>query len=66
MEIALKLREEGKNKESNQLLIKLAEAFPTEAILQYQCAWSFDVLGEEAKAAPITKERLNMDSLQKN
>ncbi|KQL35889.1 tetratricopeptide repeat protein [Psychrobacillus sp. FJAT-21963] len=52
MEIALKLREEGKNKESNQLLIKLAEAFPTDAILQYQCAWSFDVLGEEAKAAP--------------
>ncbi|MEI4768170.1 tetratricopeptide repeat protein [Psychrobacillus sp. FJAT-51614] len=60
LEQALKLREDGKKKESNQLFIKLAEEFPTEAILQYQCAWSFDVLGEEAKAAPYYESAIEL------
>lgn len=49
---ALALREEKNYIESNTLLKKLADLYPDDAYIQYQCAWSYDVLGEEAKAVP--------------
>lgn len=48
----LQLRSEKKLEESNSLMKNLAEQFPQDAYIQYQCAWSYDVLGEEAKAVP--------------
>ncbi|WP_078427552.1 tetratricopeptide repeat protein [Alkalihalobacterium alkalinitrilicum] len=50
---AIDLRKRGNHKESNELLMKLAEEFPEDASINYQCAWSFDILGEEAKAVPF-------------
>ncbi|MGG0461524.1 tetratricopeptide repeat protein [Priestia aryabhattai] len=47
---ALALRKNGNHKESNELLSKLVKEFPDDALYNYQCAWSFDVLGEEKKA----------------
>ena len=38
--------------ESNELLLSLIKAFPKDAFISYQCAWSFDVLGEESQAVP--------------
>lgn len=47
---AIKLREEGKLEESNVMLIKLVGEFPNDAMINYQCAWSFDVLEKEVEA----------------
>ncbi|TFE00852.1 tetratricopeptide repeat protein [Jeotgalibacillus sp. R-1-5s-1] len=49
---AVQLRDERKLKESNELLIRLAEAYPENPEVRYQCAWSLDVLGLEAAAVP--------------
>lgn len=49
---AIQLRSEQKLTESNLLLHQLASEFPEDAYIQYQCAWSFDCLGEETKAVP--------------
>lgn len=50
---AIDLRKRGNHKDSNELLMKLVEEFPDDASINYQCAWSFDILGEEAKAVPF-------------
>lgn len=42
---AIELRKLGQKEESNQILQKLADEYPADAIIQYQCAWSFDVRG---------------------
>lgn len=49
---AIEMRKKGEQKESNELLIKLVKEFPDDAVINYQCAWSFDVLGAESKAVP--------------
>ncbi|SEN54286.1 Tetratrico peptide repeat-containing protein [Terribacillus saccharophilus] len=50
---AISLREAGKLAEANERLIELASAYPDNAEVQYQCAWSFDVLGQETAAVPF-------------
>lgn len=60
LDIALLLRQEGKLKESNELLVKLAEELPGDAYVNYQCAWSFDVLGEESKAVPYYENAIDL------
>ena len=50
--LAIQLRSEEKLGESNQLLVELASVYPQDAYIQYQCAWSFDCIGEESKAVP--------------
>ena len=60
LEKAVALRESGNTKESNELLIKLVKEFPNNAILNYQCAWSFDLLGEEAKAVPYYEKAIQL------
>ena len=50
---AIEMRKTGKQKESNELLIRLVDEYPDDAFINYQCAWSFDVLGLESKAVPL-------------
>lgn len=54
---AIQLREVDKKK-SNQILSKLVKEYPNNAFVNYQCAWSFDVLGEESKAVPYYEEAI--------
>ena len=57
---ALELRKDNKKKESNQLLLKIVEEYPDNAYVNYQCAWSFDVLGEESKAVPFYERAIKL------
>jgi tetratricopeptide (TPR) repeat protein len=57
---AIDLRKNGKHKESNEILIKLVQEFPDNASINYQCAWSFDLLGEEAKAVPFYENGIQL------
>lgn len=57
---AIQLRNEGKTRESNKLLVELAEQFPKDALVNYQCAWSFDVLGEEVEAVPYYEKAIEL------
>lgn len=50
---AINLRKIGKHVESNKLMLELINVFPENPNLNYQCAWSFDLLGEEEKAVPF-------------
>lgn len=60
LEKALDLRGKGQLKESNNILIDLVQNFPNHASLNYQCAWSFDVLGEETKAVPYYEKAIEL------
>jgi tetratricopeptide (TPR) repeat protein len=55
---ALELRKDGKKKESNHFLLKMVEKYPDNALINYQCAWSFDILGEESKAVPFYEKSI--------
>ncbi|MGD6831101.1 tetratricopeptide repeat protein [Sutcliffiella halmapala] len=57
---AIELRKSGKHKESNQLLIKLVQDFPEDASINYHCAWSFDLLGEESNAVPFYEKAIKL------
>ncbi len=46
----VKLRKAGKFKESNLFFKNLAIENPDDAVVQYQCAWSFDLLEKETEA----------------
>ena len=46
LQVALQLRREEKLQQSNLLLLELTTQNPNNAYLLYQCAWSFDCLGE--------------------
>ena len=60
LERAIELRTKGEQKESNELLMKLVKMFPDDAVINYQCAWSFDVLGEESKAMPYYESAIKL------
>lgn len=47
---ALQLREEGKLEKSNQLLLELLKNENDDPYLNYQVAWSFDILERESEA----------------
>ncbi|SFB92360.1 Tetratrico peptide repeat-containing protein [Bacillus sp. OV322] len=57
---AIELRKGGNHKESNKLLMKLVQEFPDDASINYQCAWSFDLLGEESKAVPFYENAIKL------
>lgn len=57
---AILLRSEGKLTESNEILKGLAKDDPENAEINYQCAWSFDVLGKEAEAVPYYEKALQL------
>lgn len=50
LELAIKLRKEGKLEESNKLLMKLVDMYPDNPIINYHCAVSLDVMGLEKDA----------------
>lgn len=50
IERAIKFRKEGKLVESNKILINIVDKYPNDSLANYQCAWSFDVLGLEKEA----------------
>ncbi|MEN8700280.1 tetratricopeptide repeat protein [Bacillus infantis] len=60
LEFAIKLRGLGELKKSNLILIKLADSKPDDALISYQTAWSFDLLGEEAEAAPYYERAISL------
>ncbi|MBM7661029.1 tetratricopeptide (TPR) repeat protein [Bacillus mesophilus] len=57
---AIDLRNSGGNKESNKLLMKLVQKYPGNASINYQCAWSYDLLGEESKAVPFYENAIKL------
>jgi tetratricopeptide (TPR) repeat protein len=57
---AIDLRKSGSHKESNELLIKLVQKYPEKASINYQCAWSYDLLGEESKAVPFYETAIKL------
>ncbi|WHY56475.1 hypothetical protein [Peribacillus simplex] len=60
LEMALSLRGEKEFKKSNRLLMDLAKQNPGDAVMQYQCAWSLDILGLEVKAVPYYEAALKL------
>ncbi|MCY7572129.1 tetratricopeptide repeat protein [Bacillus sp. FSL M8-0266] len=50
LEKAIELRKSGHHLESNEMLTHLVEEYPDDASIHYQCAWSYDLLGEERQA----------------
>ncbi|KWZ65981.1 tetratricopeptide repeat protein [Bacillus altitudinis] len=57
---AIELRESGQLQESNDMLIRLVEEYPDHASIHYQCAWSYDVLGEEKQAVFFYERALEL------
>ncbi|MFC0302195.1 tetratricopeptide repeat protein [Virgibacillus soli] len=60
LEKAIALRKNGDHRESNELLRKLVQQFPNHATINYHCAWSFDLLGEETKAVPYYEKAIKL------
>ncbi len=50
LEQVLTLRENGQLKEANQLMVALVKEEPENAYYQFQCAWTYDSLGQEKEA----------------
>lgn len=63
---AIKLRESGEVKEANLILVELAKESPNNAIINYQCAWSFDVLGMEKEAVPFYEKAIELGLPEKD
>lgn len=57
---ALELRASGNLQESSRLLVNLAASVPDDAFIQYQCAASFDMLGEESSAVPFYQKAIEL------
>jgi|SRR5690625_2569910 len=57
---AIEMRKNGDYKESNQLMMKLVQEYPDNPSINYQCAWSFDLLGEESKAVPFYEHAIKL------
>lgn len=57
---ALDLRQKGFLKESNEVILNLINKHPNNASINYQCAWNYDLLGEETKAVPYYKEAIRL------
>ncbi|WP_036605528.1 tetratricopeptide repeat protein [Paenibacillus assamensis] len=58
---AVQLRQESQLESSLQLLLKLADDFPDEGIVQYQCAWAHDAIGKEISAVPYYIRALSLE-----
>lgn len=57
---AIKLRESGHAEEARIILEKLAQEYPENAQVNYQCAWCFDVLGLEKDAIPYYEKAIEL------
>ena len=54
----IRLRESGKLLEANQLFKTLVTEYPDDPQVNYQCAWSYDVLGLENEAIPYYQKAI--------
>lgn len=61
LEKAINLRKAGELEKSRTILIELTIAFPDNAVVFYQCAWSHDALGLEAEAVPFYEKAIALD-----
>lgn len=66
LEMAIELRKEGKLRESNEILVKLADIYPDSSVINYQCAWSFDVLSLEKEAVPYYEKAISIGLPEKD
>lgn len=57
---AIRMREAGELEKANEQFMELVRDFPEDATVTYQCAWSFDALGEEAKAVPFYERAIEL------
>lgn len=60
LEKALMLRADGKLKESNEILVELCKLHPEDAVINYQCAWSFDILELEKEAIDYYEKAISI------
>ena len=60
LEQAIILRKNGMKKESNEVLLQLVDKYPNNSSVLYQCAWSFDVIGEETKAVSYYEKAIKL------
>jgi tetratricopeptide (TPR) repeat protein len=60
LERAIELRKEGKLEESNEILKNLTKIYPDNPTINYQCAWSFDVLGLEKEAVSYYEKAISI------
>jgi tetratricopeptide (TPR) repeat protein len=60
---AVRLRSEGSAAQARELLLALAERYPSDASIAYQTAWAHDVLGLEAEAVPFYERALGLGGL---
>ncbi|MFE6166897.1 tetratricopeptide repeat protein [Viridibacillus arvi] len=60
LEKVLKLRANNLLKDSNQLMMDIQHDFPEDAFVNYQTAWSFDVLGLENEAIPYYEKAIKL------
>ena len=58
---AVELRNQGKLEESNEVMKGLVKEYPENAEVNYQCAWSFDVLSLEKEAVPYYEKAIAGD-----
>jgi len=59
VEQALSLRKAGRLTDSNRLLVALVKDHPDDAYLLYQCAWSYDAMGNESQAVPFYEKAID-------
>jgi tetratricopeptide (TPR) repeat protein len=59
-ERALNLRRHGELNESNMILRKLVQVFPNDALINYHCAWSFDIIDQEKAAIPFYEKAISL------
>ncbi|MFT8458259.1 MAG: tetratricopeptide repeat protein [Liquorilactobacillus ghanensis] len=57
---ALELRKNGKLKDSNKMLVELYQKKPEDAYLNYQIAWSYDILEKEIEAIPFYEKAIQI------
>lgn len=60
LEKAIELRKNERFQESNKLLVSLVKDSPNDPKINYQCAWSFDILGLEAEAVPYYERAIEL------
>ncbi|MFJ8070318.1 tetratricopeptide repeat protein [Peribacillus sp. NPDC096447] len=60
LEEALSLRGKKEFEKSNRLLMDLAKQNPGDAVIQYQCGWSLDILGLEVEAVSYYEAALKL------
>ncbi|MCM0624131.1 tetratricopeptide repeat protein [Lysinibacillus sp. OL1_EC] len=60
LEHILTLRKNGQLEEANQCMVALVKEQPQNAYYQFQCAWTFDSLGQEKEAVPHYEEAIKL------